>query len=111
MRRLSRKTATPAEISRCVREDPAMALMCAADQLTDDQVTACAARVPASAILYVWYRLSLEIQKKCIRRAPAMALKILPDQLTPEQFRDCSKRAPRAARETLSRYYAARLEI
>lgn len=50
MRRLSRKQATPAEISQCVSVDPEMALMYA-DQLSDDQVAACAARVPASAIL------------------------------------------------------------
>lgn len=109
MRRLSRKQATPAEISQCVSVDPEMALMYA-DQLSDDQVAACAARVPASAILYAWDRLSSETQQKCIIRAPATALQIVPHVLNAEQFAFCKMRAPRAARESLALYFEARLK-
>jgi len=104
MRRLARRKATREEIARCVRDDPCMALIFA-EPLTSDQIAACATRVPATAIAFVWHRLSSEMQAKCIRRAPAMALEIIPHELTQEQFFYCKRRAPRAARQTMAQFY------
>ena len=60
LRRLAGRKATLDEIARCVRDDPEMALIFA-EPLTSDQIAACAARVPATAIAFVWCRLSSEM--------------------------------------------------
>lgn len=111
LRRLAQRKATPTEIARVIRDDPAMALIFGANQLNDNQIHSCATRVPANAILFAWYRLSQECQEQCVRRAPAMALKIVPHELTREQFLACKKRAPRAARETLVLFYEAEFNV
>ena len=111
IRRLTRKQTTPEEIEQIVRDDPKMALMFGASELTTDQIAACAAAAPATAIVFAWYRMTPEMQAKCVKRAPAMALRIVCHELTREQFDYCKKRAPKEARDTTTQFFEAEFKM